>query len=164
MIARSLSVTGPTREAGGRISVRSTGVGAPSACEQRHQRLADLQFGDRGRDIDAGIGAERLRRGLHRRLIARGEGAQRMLDAVAELARDRVGNVDRVLGDEIDADALRADQPHDLLDLVEQRLGRVVEQQMRLVEEEARAWACRDRRPRAACSNSSLSSHSRKVA
>ena len=47
-----------------------------------------------------------------------------------------VGNVERVLGDEIDADALRADQAHHLLDLLEQRLGRVVEQEMRLVEEE----------------------------
>jgi hypothetical protein len=60
-----------------------------------------------------------------------------MLDAVAELARDSVGNVDRVLGDEIDADALGADQAHHLLDLLEQRLGRIIEQQMRLVEEEA---------------------------
>src|SRR3546814_2576188 len=64
------------------------------------------------------------------------ERAQRMLDAVAKLPRHLVGNVDRVLGDEIDADALRSDQPHDLLDLVEQRAGRIVEQQVRLVEEE----------------------------
>ena len=61
---------------------------------------------------------------------------KRMLDAVAELARHRVGNVERVLRDEIDADALRPDQPHHLLDLLEQRLGRVLEQEMRLVEEE----------------------------
>src|SRR3546814_3101835 len=59
-----------------------------------------------------------------------------MLDSVAKLPRHLVGNVDRVLGDEIDADALRSDQPHDLLDLVEQRAGRIVEQQVRLVEEE----------------------------
>ncbi len=37
---------------------------------------------------------------------------------------------------EEDAHALRADQPHDLLDLVLQRLGGIVEQQVRLVEEE----------------------------
>ena len=59
-----------------------------------------------------------------------------MLHAVAELRQHLVGHVERILRDEIDADALRADQPHDLLDLVEQRLRRVVEQQMRLVEEE----------------------------
>ena len=60
-----------------------------------------------------------------------------MLDAVAQLAGDLVGDVDRVLGDEIDADALGADQAHDLLDLFEQRRRGVVEQQMGLVEKEA---------------------------
>src|SRR3546814_3774538 len=63
------------------------------------------------------------------------------------LARDRLGHVDRVLRHEIDADALRADQADDLLDLVGQRGRRVVEQQMRLVEEEdenGRA-SCRER-------------------
>ena len=75
-------------------------------------------------------------RGLHRLLVARRERAQRVLHAVAELAEHGVGNVERVLRDEVHADALRADQPHDLLDLVEQRLRRVVEQQVRLVEEE----------------------------
>ena len=47
-----------------------------------------------------------------------------------------VGNVERVLGDEVDADALGADQADHLLDLVEQRARRLVEQKMRLVEEE----------------------------
>ncbi len=74
---------------------------------------------------------------LHRRLVARGKGAQRVLDAIAELAGDLVGDVDRVLGNEIDADALRADEPHDLLDLFQQGRGGIVEQQMRLVEEES---------------------------
>ncbi len=59
-----------------------------------------------------------------------------MLHAVAELAQHLVRHVDRVLRDEEHADALGADQAHDLLDPVEQRLRRVVEQQMRLVEEE----------------------------
>ncbi len=59
-----------------------------------------------------------------------------MLDAIAELAGDGVRHVERILGDEIDADAFRADQPGDLLDALQQRLGRFVEQQMRLVEEE----------------------------
>ena len=39
-------------------------------------------------------------------------------------------------GDEVDADALRADQADDLLDLLEERLRRVVEEEMGLVEEE----------------------------
>ena len=39
-----------------------------------------------------------------------------MLNAVAQLGQDAVGNVGWVLGDEIDADALGADQAHHLLD------------------------------------------------
>ena len=59
-----------------------------------------------------------------------------MLNAIAELRQDGLRHVERVLRDEVDADALRADQPHDLLDRVEQRLRRVVEEKVRLVEEE----------------------------
>jgi hypothetical protein len=59
-----------------------------------------------------------------------------MLHAVAELGQHRLRHVQRVLGDEIDADALGADQAHHLLDALDQRARRVVEQQMRLVEEE----------------------------
>jgi hypothetical protein len=69
-------------------------------------------------------------------LFGRRVGAQGVLDAVAELGQDAFGQVARVLGDEIDADALGADQADDLLDLVDQGLGRVVEQQVGLVEEE----------------------------
>src|SRR3546814_12168136 len=75
---------------------RADGGGGAVGLEQRHQRLADLQFGDRGGDVDIGVGAERLRRRFDRRLIARRERAQRMLDAVAKLPRHLVGNVDRV--------------------------------------------------------------------
>ena len=60
-----------------------------------------------------------------------------MLHPVVELSCDGIGNVDRVLRDEIDADTFRPDEPHDLFDLFEQRFGRVVEQQVRFVEEEA---------------------------
>ncbi len=59
-----------------------------------------------------------------------------MLHPVAQLAGHFLGNVDRVLRHEEHAHALGTDQPHDLLDLVFQRLGRIVEQQVRLVEEE----------------------------
>ena len=45
-----------------------------------------------------------------------------MLNAVAHLGEHDLGHVERVLGDEIDADALRADQADDLLDLLEERL------------------------------------------
>ncbi len=55
---------------------------------------------------------------------------------MAELAEHGFRHVGRALGAEIDADALGADQPHHLLDAGDQRRRRVVEQQMRLVEEE----------------------------
>src|SRR3546814_11987108 len=71
--------------------------------------------------IHLGIRSECFSDGLHRLLVARGESAQRVLNAVAELARDILGNVDGVLRHEIDADALRADQAHDLLDLFSER-------------------------------------------
>ena len=59
-----------------------------------------------------------------------------MLDPVAQLAQDRVGDVGRVLGDEIDPDALGADQADHLLDLLQQGLRRIAKEQVGLVEEE----------------------------
>ncbi len=59
-----------------------------------------------------------------------------MLDPVAELGEDRVGHVERVLGHEIDADPLAAHEAHDELDPLEQHLRCLVEEQVRLVEEE----------------------------
>ena len=59
-----------------------------------------------------------------------------MLHAVAELAEHGIGDVERVLRDEVNANALRADQANHLLNLFEQCRRRFVEQQMRLVEEE----------------------------
>ena len=58
-----------------------------------------------------------------------------MLHAVAQLAQHGVGNIDRVLSDEIHAHALGAHQTHDQLDALDQHLGRVVEQQVGFVEE-----------------------------
>jgi hypothetical protein len=86
-----------------------------------------------------------------------------MLHAVAELAEHRVGDVERVLRDEIDADALGADQAHHLLDLFQQRRRRIVEQQVGLVEEEGQLGLGRSPAS-GSCSNSSASSQSRKQA
>src|SRR5690606_22704252 len=47
--------------------------------------------------------------------------------------------VERILRDEVHADALRANEAHDLLDLLDERFRRIVEEQMRLVEEEHEA-------------------------
>ena len=82
--------------------------------EERDQRFADFKLANGLLDVDLGIGAERLRRGLHRFLVFRRERPQGMLHAVAKLAQHIVRNVDRVLGDEVHADALGADQPHNL--------------------------------------------------
>ena len=59
-----------------------------------------------------------------------------MLKAIAKLAKDILGHIIGVLGDEIDPHPLGADQPRHLFHLVDKRLGRVIEQQMRLVKEE----------------------------
>ena len=84
----------------------------------------------------SGFGAVGLGRLPQRLLVARVKARRRVLHPVAQLAQHVVGHVVGVLGAEIDADALGPDQPRHLLDLVHQRLGRVVEQQVRLVEEE----------------------------
>ena len=59
-----------------------------------------------------------------------------MLDPVAKLAQDVFGHVIRALADEIDANAFGPDQAGDLFHLVHQRPWGILEQQMRLVEEE----------------------------
>ena len=109
----------------------------------RDQRLADAQFGNGLLDIQIWVDPERVGRRSDRFLVARGEGAQRMLHPVAELPGNLLRNIDRVLGHEKDADALGPDQPDDLFDLVFQRLWRVVEQQMGLVKEEDQFRLCR---------------------
>ena len=59
-----------------------------------------------------------------------------MLHAVAQLAEDVLGDVGGALGDEVDADALGADEADDLLNLVEQGLRGVGEEHVGLIEEE----------------------------
>jgi hypothetical protein len=155
------------RGAAAGLKARSTPtslVRAALLVEEGDQRLADAEFGDRrldgveGRVGAHGVGGARL----HRLLVARREGAQRVLHAVAELAEHRVGHVERVLGDEIHADALGADQAHHLLDLLQQRRRRIVEQQVGLVEEEGQLGLVGSPAS-GSCSNSSASSQSRKV-
>ena len=100
------------------------------------QRFAHFQFGDGLLHIEIAIDPEGFRRRLDRALVSRSEGAQRVLHAVADLARDLVRNVDRILRHEEHAHALGPDQAHHRLDRVLKGLRRIVEQQVRLVEEE----------------------------
>src|SRR6478672_3371766 len=111
--------------------------------EGGNQGLADAEFHDRLLGIEGRVGAKGGRRRLHRLLLQRRERSQGVLHAVAELARHRVRDIERILRDKIDADALRPDQPHHLLDFLQQRLRRILEQEMRLVEEEDELWPVR---------------------
>ena len=63
-----------------------------------------------------------------------------MLHAVGELRQHLVGDVRRRLRDEVDSHTLRAHKLHHLDDLVHEPLGHVVEEQVRLVEEEHEPW------------------------
>ena len=93
-----------------------------------HDGFADAQLGDDGFDIQLRIFAHGGRGDFDRFLIARREGAQGVLNAIAQLTQNGVGNVDWVLCDEVHADAFGADQAHDLLDFLQQYFRRVVEQ------------------------------------
>ena len=104
--------------------------------EHRDERFTHRELLDRRLDVETGIRAHRLRGRPHRLLVARREGAQGMLHAVPELAEHLVGDVDRILRHEVDAHALRPDEPHHLLDLLQQRGRGVGEEEVRLVEEE----------------------------
>ena len=59
-----------------------------------------------------------------------------MLHLVPQLRQHPVGNIFRALGAEINAHALGTDQLHHLFDLVQQRFGCAVEQQVGFVKEE----------------------------
>lgn len=59
-----------------------------------------------------------------------------VLDAVAELGEDGIGNVGGVLRHEIDAYALASDESDDLFNLVNKALWGVGEERMGFVEEE----------------------------
>src|SRR5262245_28329018 len=65
--------------------------------KRRDQRLADPEPADDRGDVELRVGHEGLGSRAHRPLVARGEGAERVLDAVAELAQDLVRHVVRKL-------------------------------------------------------------------
>ena len=68
--------------------------------QEGDERLADAELQDGRFDIDLRILPEGLGRGPDRLLVARREGPEGVLDAVAELAQGDVGNVEGVLADE----------------------------------------------------------------
>ena len=104
--------------------------------QHRRDRLTYAHLLDRVFGRKARVLAISLRRHPQLFTVLRGKGAQGVLDAVAELAKDILGNVRRVLGDEVNPYTLRPDEARDLLDLVDQRLWGILEQQVCLVKEE----------------------------
>ena len=104
--------------------------------QTRDERLANAEFHDDFRGIEVWIRPECIRSGLNGFLIARGESSESMLNTIPELAENVVRDVTRILCDEINADAFRADESHHLLDGLQQRRRNVVEEQMRFVEKE----------------------------
>ena len=104
--------------------------------QKRCQGFAHAQLRDHPLGVEVRVRPEGLGRRAHRLGVARRISAQRVLDPVAELAQHLVGQVERVLRYEEHPHALGADQADHLRDPVHQRLGRIVEQQVRLVEEE----------------------------
>lgn len=64
----------------------------------------------------------------------RRKSAQGVLNAVSQLAENGFRHIKRVLGDKVNTHALGTDQTHYLFDLFQQGFGRVVKQQMGLVE------------------------------
>ena len=82
-------------------------VTAASPMPERRQQLLEV--------VELGLRERRDRRPQRLRVVGR-EGAQRVLDAVAELREDVAGTSFGVWVTKNDADALGADQPHGLLD------------------------------------------------
>ena len=100
---RSSSLIGPTRAIGGAIRLRATISGLPLASSIETRASPTAKLGDRGGGIEGRVPAERIRRRLDRFLVARREGAQGVLHAIAELPENRLRHVGRILGDEINA-------------------------------------------------------------
>ena len=160
-VRRSSGVMGPMRLAGGSTKARSTIVGRPfSSSSEINASPTPSSV------IAAAVSTFAFARNVAAAATAfwsRGRvGAERVLEAVAELAQHDLRHVGRRLRDEIDADALRADQAHDLFDLVERALRRVGERAGAPRRRRRRASACRDRRLRGAAPRVRSSSQSRK--
>ena len=95
--------------------------------QYRDQGLTHAQALNGFSRIKGGIRPEAIGRRAQATLLDRCVGAQGVLNPISQLAQHRLGNICRVLGDEIDADALRADEAYDLLDFLQQGFGGIAE-------------------------------------
>src|SRR3546814_15172003 len=96
--------------------------------QRRNQCLADAKRQYGLFRLESRVLPECFRRRPHRLLVAWREGPERMLDAIAKLGQHGVWHVERVLRDEINADALGTDQSHHALHRSDECLWRAVEQ------------------------------------
>ena len=104
--------------------------------QEGHDCFRGLQLLQCGGGIERGVLPERGSRRLDPLLLRGSVGSEGVLDLVSQLGQDRARNIAGILGDVEYADPLGADQLHHLLDLFQERLGRTVKEQVRLVEEE----------------------------
>ena len=134
----------------GTTKPRSTGVGIPEASRNDTSasptpsaviasRTSRPGF---GRNVSAAVATAFWSRGVKARSAC--------CTRLPSWPEHRVRHVERVLGDEVDAHALRADQPHDLLDLVEQAPSGRRRRAGAPRRRRTRAWASPGRRPRGA--------------
>src|SRR3972149_6522246 len=89
--------------------------------------LADLEFRNHSSSVEVWIWPERLRRGSNSFFILGGKCSEGMLHPVAQLSKNCLGNVQRVLRNEIDADAFGPDESDNLLDPFQQGFWRFAE-------------------------------------
>ena len=100
-----------------------------------HQGFTYSQFGNSRFNVQPGVGAHGAGCSFDGFLIARREGTQRVLYAVAQLRQHGVGNIQRVLRDKVHAHALGANQAHHQFNALDQHFRCLVEQQVGFVEE-----------------------------
>jgi len=62
-----------------------------------------------------------------------------MLYPVAELTKDCIGHIERILGDKIDTNAFRTNQSYHLLNFIKQSFWWIIEKQVGFVKEEDNA-------------------------
>ena len=77
-----------------------------------------------------------MRCGLQALALLRSISAQRVLQLVAQLRQNTVGNIRGLLGNKVNTNALGANQAHNLLHLVQQGAGSILKDKMCFVKEE----------------------------
>src|SRR2546421_2226450 len=104
--------------------------------QHRDEPLADRKLSKHRLNFYLWILAEGFCRRFDRFLIARGKCPQRMLHAIPKLPKHNVWDIERILANEINANAFGANQSHHLFDLLFDRRRDVGKEQVRFIEKE----------------------------